>query len=305
MSLAEALEPECEGGELPAVLDAVVRGRPAPIGTLGVTRLLPERRRRNVGPFVFLDHMGPVTLAPGEGFDVRPHPHIGLSTVTYLFHGEIVHRDSLGNEQTIRPDELNVMCAGRAITHSERSPAAARQEGASLHGLQLWLALPLAAEEGEPGFQHHSGAALPRFEMDGVRGRVVLGEFSGLRSPARDPSSPLLLDLDLEAGASFTLPEATGECAVYVVGGELEVERCRFPRHRLLVRKIGASLTVTAAERTRAVVLGGPALDAPRYIDWNFVSSSRERIERAKEDWRERKFPSIPGDDHEFIPLPR
>jgi redox-sensitive bicupin YhaK (pirin superfamily) len=304
VSREEAFEPDCETGALPEVIDVVVRGRPAPIGSLGVTRLLPERRRRNVGPFVFLDHMGPVTLAPGEGFDVRPHPHIGLSTVTYLFHGEIVHRDSLGNTQSIRPDELNLMSAGRAITHSERSPADARQAGAALHGLQLWLALPLAAEAGEPGFQHHSAASLPRFERDGVRGRVVLGEYRGLRSPARDPSAPLLIDLDIESGASFTLDLATAECALYVVGGEVEVEGCRFPRHHLLVQKAGAMLTVTAVTGARAVVLGGPALDAPRYIDWNFVASSRERIEHAKAAWRAQTFPKIPGDDREFIPLP-
>ena len=305
MSLEEALEPECETSDLPASIEIVVRGRPAPIGSLGVTRLLPERRRRNVGPFVFLDHMGPVTLAPGEGFDVRPHPHIGLSTVTYLFHGEIVHRDSLGNAQSIRPDELNLMRAGRAITHSERSPDAARQAGAALHGLQLWLALPLTAEEGDPGFHHFAGSALPRFDTDGVRGRVVLGEYRGLRSPARDPSAPLLIDLDLEAGASFTLDAAVPECGVYVVGGEVEVEDCLYPRHRLLVQKAGAALTLTAVGGARAVVLGGPALDAPRYIDWNFVSSSRERIERAKAEWRAQTFPKIPGDDQEFIPLPR
>lgn len=305
MSLEEALEPECETSDLPASIEIVVRGRPAPVGSLGVTRLLPERRRRNVGPFVFLDHMGPVTLAPGEGFDVRPHPHIGLSTVTYLFHGEIVHRDSLGNTQPIRPDELNVMCAGRAITHSERSPDRARRTGAALHGLQLWLALPLAAEAGDPAFQHHGASALPRFDSDGVRGRVVLGEHRGLRSPARDPSAPLLIDLELEAGASFTLDAAMPECALYVVGGEVEVEGCRFPRHRLLVQKPGAALTLTAVGGVRAVVLGGPALDAPRFIDWNFVASSRELIEQAKAEWRAQTFPKIPGDDREFIPLPR
>jgi redox-sensitive bicupin YhaK (pirin superfamily) len=303
MSVTEASDPTCEVCDERGV-SLVIEGRPRSIGALDVTRVLPARERRAVGPFVFLDHMGPVSFAPGSGFDVPPHPHIGLSTVTYLFEGEGVHRDSLGTVAVVRPGEINLMTAGRGVVHSERSDPAWRAQGGALHGLQLWLGLPTANEEDEPSFEHHGRAALPEVAAAGARARVLLGEALGARSPATHPSRPLLLDVALDAGASFEVDGAGEERAVYVVEGEVVVGQRSFGGLRLLVVAPGAALLVVARRASRVVVLGGPPLDGERFIEWNFVSSSRERIERAKAAWRAQTFPRIPGDDQEFVPLP-
>ena len=290
--------------ELPDAVEVAIAGHSRPLGGIEVTRVLPSLQRRNVGPFVFLDHMGPVNLPKGRGFDVPPHPHIGLSTVTYLLEGEIVHRDHLGSVQPITPGAINLMVAGRGIVHSERSSPETRARGASMHGLQLWLALPLHAEDGPPAFHHHPEKSLPSWRENGVDVRLLLGVAGERRSPATDPSEPLLMDLSLPAGASFTVPAGVADCAVYVADGSVSVGASAFGRHRLVVRAKGATLSITASVATRAFVLGGAPLDAKRYIDWNFVSSSPESIERAKESWRANRFPKIPGDDQEFVPLP-
>jgi redox-sensitive bicupin YhaK (pirin superfamily) len=304
MSATEATDPTCETCAEPAGLALVIEGQPRPIGALEVTRLLPVRQRRAVGPFVFLDHMGPVTFAPGGGFDVPPHPHIGLSTVTYLFEGEGVHRDSLGSVQRIQPGEVNVMTAGRGVVHSERSDPSFRARGGTLHGLQLWVALPMANEDDDPSFEHFAHDAFPLVEDDGVRARVLMGEALGAASPVRHPARPLLVDAVLDAGAALPLSAALGERAAYVIGGEVSAGPRTFGPRRLLVAADGADLDLVARAPSRVVVIGGAPLDGKRYIDWNFVSSTRERIDRAKAAWRAQTFPRIPGDDREFVPLP-
>lgn len=271
-----------------------------------VVRMLPSPRRRMIGPFVFLDHMGPVELAPGVGFDVPPHPHIGLSTVTYFIAGENVHRDSLGTVQVNRPHDLNVMTAGRGVVHSERADPRWRARGGTMHALQIWLALPEAREDDEPSFEHHPAATLPAITpAAGVHGRVLLGAAFGRRSPARHPSEPLLVDLELAPAAAIEVP-AVGlgdERGVFVVDGEVTVGSEMLRADGLAALRAGARTIVRANRPSRLIVLGGPAL-GPRFIDWNFVASSKDRIDRARDAWKARQFPMIPGDDVELVPYP-
>jgi hypothetical protein len=281
-------------------IDARVRD----IGALAVRRVLPARARRTVGPFIYLDEMGPLELAPGRGLDEPPHPHIGLATVTYLFEGEFQHRDSLGTLQVIRPGEIHWMTAGRGIVHSERTGPDARRSGSRMHGLQIWVALPRAHEESAPAFQHVAADALPVLERDGMRLRVLAGHAFGVTSPVRALSPLVYVDLSLNAGAELELPLDVPERAVYLVWGELACDAERALPGRLLVFARGARVRLRAAADTRAVLIGGAALDGERHIDWNFVSSSRERIERARADWKAQRFPLIPGDEREFVPLP-
>jgi redox-sensitive bicupin YhaK (pirin superfamily) len=303
MSANDTPEPTCAGCAHPGVA-LVIEGRPRGVGGIEVARLLPVRERRAVGPFVFLDHMGPAAFPPGKGFDVPPHPHIGLSTVTYLLEGEAVHRDSLGSTQTIRPGEINLMTAGRGIVHSERSGDAFRARGGILHGLQLWLALPAANEEDAPSFSHHDLDAFPSVTLGDARARVLLGEALGAASPIAHPSLPVMIDAALDPGATLAVPPGIAECAVYVVEGEVAAGALAFERHRLLVCAPGAALELVARRPSRVVLVGGPPLDGKRFMDWNFVSSSRDRIDRAREAWRAQTFPRIPGDDQEYTPLP-
>jgi redox-sensitive bicupin YhaK (pirin superfamily) len=288
----------------PSVVDVVVEARPRDVGGFAVRRALPSMQHRQVGPFVFFDHMGPVDLAPGAGMDVRPHPHIGLATVTYLFDGEILHRDSLGSEQVIRPGDVNWMTSGRGIVHSERTPVDARTRGGPMHGIQSWVALPLADEETEPRFHHHASKDIPVKEPPGAVLRVVAGTAYGLESPVRVFSPTLYVHARLDAGAELVVDDGHTERAVYAVEGEAEVGGVRcFPGH-LVVLHPGARAIVRTRAAASVMLIGGAPLDAPRHVWWNFVSSSRERIERAKTEWRERRFPPVPGDDVEFIPLP-
>jgi redox-sensitive bicupin YhaK (pirin superfamily) len=285
-------------------VELVIEGRPRDVGSLTVARVLPSAKRRMVGPFIFIDHMGPVELAPGVGFDVRPHPHIGLSTVTYLFAGEQVHRDSLGNEQVIRPGDVNLMTAGGGIVHSERATPALRGDGGKMHGAQIWLALPDANEDDQPSFEHHAEAALPAVApAAGVNGRVLLGSAFGARSPIAHPSAPLLVDLHFDKGASVELPADVSEHGVLVIEGGLQAGNETLAANQLGVLCAQHAVRVTAAAATHAFWLGGPT-HAPRFIEWNFVASSRERIERARDRWKARQFPIIPSDDKEFIPWP-
>jgi len=271
-----------------------------------VRRALPSPKRRMVGPFVFLDQMGPHTFPAGSGIDVRPHPHIGLATVTYLLDGEIVHRDSLGSVQTIRPGELNWMSAGRGIVHSERTAPSARQSASSLSGLQCWVALPQANEEDAPSFAHFDAAQLPSEEGEGVSARVIAGECFGRRSPAPTASPLFFVDVRLQPQARIEMPPQYSERAVYVVDGSVDVAgEGPFDAGRLLVLKPGAGVIVTgtAPAPSRLMLLGGEPMDGPRYLAWNFVSSSLDRIEQAKQDWRDGRFAAVPGET-EFIPLP-
>jgi len=313
MSTLPANEPTCVDPDDPADpahargVELVIEGRPRDVGSIVVARILPSPRRRMVGPFVFLDHMGPVVLAPGVGFDVRPHPHIGLSTVTYFLAGENVHRDSLGTVQANRPGDINLMTAGRGVVHSERADPAFRAAGGEMHGVQIWLALPDDHEDDPPSFEHHPEATLPAIApAPGVTGRVLLGAAFGARSPVRHPSAPLLVDLRLDGGAGLELPAELADDAparaVFVIDGALEVGGETLAVNQLGVL-CGRSAEVSASGPTRAMLLGGPPLP-PRFIEWNFVASSRERIEQARDRWKARQFPVIPTDDQEFIPWP-
>ena len=270
-----------------------------------VRRALPHKDRRMVGPFVFLDQMGPHAFAPGRGIDVRPHPHIGLS-VTYLLSGEISHRDSLGTVQDIKPGEVNWMTAGKGIVHSERTGSGPRASGSILSGLQCWVALPRAQEEKDPGFSHTAAHELPLIEGDGVTARIIAGAYFGKRSPVPVESPLFYVDLELKPGARLTLPAEYPEQALYIVDGTLDLGRDgRFGPHQLVVLKPGATITLGALDNAgaRVMLLGGEPMDGPRYLTWNFVSSSADRIEQAKEDWRAQRFAPVPGET-EFIPLP-
>ncbi len=285
-------------------IELVIEGRARPVDSISVARLLPSPRRRAVGPFVFIDHMGPVTVAPGVGFDVRPHPHIGLSTVTYFFAGENVHRDSLGTVQVNRPGDLNLMTAGRGVVHSERAEPDFRARGGLMHGVQIWLGLPLANEDDAPSFAHHPERTLPVIApAPGVTGRVLLGEAFGARSPVVHPSRPVLIDLELAAGACIDVPDL-GEAGVLVIDGAIAQAATALTRDQLGVIHPGAAVRLDARAASRVLLIGGPPLDGARLLDWNFVSSSQGKLDRARHTWQDRAFPSIPGDDVEWIPYP-
>jgi redox-sensitive bicupin YhaK (pirin superfamily) len=257
-----------------------------------------------VGPFVFFDHFGPAAFAPGEGMTVRPHPHIGLATVTYLFEGEIIHRDSLGSEQAIRPGDINWMTAGRGIVHSERTHPDRRKQGSPLHGLQLWVALPTAHEEVEPSFHHHPAVTMPERKWGGIDLRIMAGSAYDMTSPVACLSPLFYVDATLPAESELPLPVEHEERAVYVVEGAVRCGGERAEVGRMLVLPKGATVAVRAEQSARVVLVGGAPLDGERHIEWNFVSSSKERILRAKRDWKEGRFPKVPGDESEFIPLP-
>jgi hypothetical protein len=272
-------------------------------GGFKVRRLLPAAQRRSVGPFVFFDHFGPATEQPGMQHDVRPHPHIGLSTVTYLFEGAMMHRDSLGSAQEILPGAINWMTAGRGIVHSERKPERLHDATYVNHGLQLWAALPLAHEETEPAFSHTAAADIPALEVQGVAVRVLVGEAFGLRSPVATLSNTVYLDLALPAGARFELPALAPELAVYAVDGAVSLDGAPVAPHSMALLPEGQGGVLQAQDAVRLVVIGGEPLDGPRYITWNFVSSRRERILEAGADWAAQRMGHVPGET-EFIPLP-
>ena len=286
------------------IREAVIVPRTRDLGDgFEVRRVLPSEERRTVGPFVFFDQMGPTVLRAGTGLDVRPHPHIGLATVTYLLDGEILHRDSLGTVQPIRPGEVNWMTAGRGIVHSERTPPELRTTGTRLFGIQTWIGLPNDREEVEPSFVHHAESALPMLEGDGKHVRVIAGEFQGARSPLAVFSETLYADAALAAGARLEVPPDYRERAIYIVEGRIAIAGDLFEAGRMLVFSPGDAILVDAIAQARFLLLGGEPLDGPRHLWWNFVSSSVERIDQAKADWREGGFPRVP-DETEFIPLP-
>jgi redox-sensitive bicupin YhaK (pirin superfamily) len=284
-------------------IETVIVPRARDLGGFEVRRALPSARRQMVGPFIFWDQMGPASFLLGEGVDVRPHPHIGLATVTYLFDGEIVHRDSLGTDIPIRPGALNLMSAGKGIVHSERTGREARAVGAKLSGIQAWVALPRSHEEGEPGFVHYGADDLPVVSGDGVTVRLIAGEAFGARSPVETPMAMIYADVTLETGASVPFDATYEERGLYTVEGEIEISGDRFGPGQLLVFRPGDRIAVRAASPARLMLLGGAPMDGPRHIWWNFVSSRKERIEQAKADWARGRFDSVPGDP-EFIPLP-
>jgi len=284
-------------------LETMIVARTGDIGGFEVRRALPSVKRRMVGPFVFLDQMGPAEFLIGHGLDVRPHPHIGLATVTYLFEGEIMHRDSLGTVQPIRPGAVNWMTAGSGIAHSERTAPELRAQGFNLFGIQAWVALPSSAEETAPTFVHYPAKGLPIIQGEGKTVRVIAGSLYGESSPVETPTATFYADAALEAGARIPLPADHEERAVYVAQGKIDIAGDSFEMGQLLVFRPGDEITITALTPARVMLLGGEPMDGPRHIWWNFVSSSLDRIEQAKADWKAGRFGAVP-DDNEFIPLP-
>lgn len=269
-----------------------------------VRRMLPVLQVRHVGPFVFYDHMGPVELPPGKGMDVRPHPHIGLATVTWLFDGIIRHRDTLGSLADITPGAVNWMTAGRGIAHSERTPPQARRDGQRMHGIQVWVALPHADEDVAPEFHHHDAESLPRISQAGTQLVLIAGTAYGKASPVKVFAPMFFIEAQLEAGASLMLPAEHLERGVHVIDGEVTWGDVTIGSAQMATQSGESSPTVHATQATRLMLFGGAPLDGERHLWWNFVSSSRERIEQAKADWVAQRFGKIPGDEHEFIPLP-
>ncbi|MFT3762167.1 MAG: pirin family protein [Pseudoxanthomonas sp.] len=268
-----------------------------------VRRSVPTLQARSVGPFVFVDHMGPAIFEPGRGIDVRPHPHIGLATVTFLWSGAIEHRDTLGSDQLIAPGAVNWMTAGRGIAHSERTPADVRIREHEAHGMQTWVALPRNSEEVAPEFHHHAADALPQWRRNGVFGRIIAGRGFGFESPVRVFADTFNVALDLDADAELDIDDRAAERALYVLEGNAQLDGADIPEKHLVVLDPGSRPKLRAKTPLKAMLLGGEPLDAPRHLWWNFVSSSRERIEQAKLDWKEGRFGRIPGET-EFIPLP-
>ncbi|MBI2717382.1 MAG: pirin family protein [Rhizobiales bacterium] len=285
-------------------IEMVIVPRARDLGGFEVRRALPAAGRQMVGPFIFFDIFGPVLLRAGEGQDVRPHPHIGLATVTWLFDGQMFHRDSLGSAQEIAPGELNWMTAGRGIVHSERTPAAARARDRQVFGIQSWVALPKPLEDSQPAFEHVRQSDLPLVSERGLSARVVAGSLYGATSPVKTLSDLFYADVAMAPGSALPLPVEHEERGVYVAEGEIEVAGQSFEAGKLLVFRPGDGITIRARTKSRVMLLGGEPMDGPRYIWWNFVSSSRDKIEAAKDDWKRARFAIVPGDEKDFIPLP-
>ena len=303
MSWQPAVEPDSNIAPRCKALEAVIVPRARDLGGFEVRRVLPSAQRQMVGPFIFFDQMGPAELMPGRGIDVRPHPHIGLATVTYLFDGTIVHRDSLGSVQSITPGDVNWMTAGHGIVHSERSDPEIRKGREKLFGIQIWVALPKRHEETEPDFTHYAAATLPVIDGEGKTIRLIVGSLFGKRSPVKTLSAMFYADAMLQPEASISIQPEHEERGLYLVEGSVEIAGQTFEPGRLLVFSAGDSISVKAIDLTRMLLLGGESMDGPRHIWWNFVSSSLDRIEQAKADWKAGRFAAVPGDT-EFIPLP-
>ena len=284
--------------------DQVVTPVTHDLGAFQVRRALPHRERTMVGPFIFVDQFGPARLPAGQGMDVRPHPHINLATVTYLFEGAIEHRDSIGSHAVIEPGAINLMTAGSGIVHSERSPQELRSSGPSLYGMQTWLALPDGREEVEPAFDHVPADMLPVVQDTGVRARVLMGDLWGVIAATPQHSPTIYADIELDAGGSIPIDAEADERAVMVVGGAAELDGEALEPFALYVLRPGHAARLSSASGGRAMLMGGGAFATPRHVYWNFVSSSKERLQQAKEDWIGRRFPLIPGDEEEFIPFP-
>ena len=286
----------------PSAIEQIISPHIKDLGGFEARRSLPQAERTLVGPFIFFDHLGPATFPPGKGVDVRPHPHINLATVTYLFEGSLMHRDSLGSVQKILPGAVNWMTAGKGIVHSERSPDDSRDKTDTLHAIQTWIALPAADEEAEPSFHHYPADQLPQWEENGATLKLIAGEAYGHCSPVKTQSPMLYLDVQLEAGGRFTLPPHYAERAVYSVTAGLSTDNIPLEKHRLAVLAAGQPVEITAKAEARCIVIGGEPV-GQRAKWWNFVSSRPERIEQAKQDWKSQRFVAVPEED-EFISLP-
>lgn len=302
MSVLPAIPPQDDAATANATVTLRIESKKKDLGSFSVRRVLPTPDRRMVGPFIFFDHMGPAEFPPGEGLQVRPHPHIGIATITYLFEGEIVHRDSLGSVQTIRPGAVNIMTAGRGIVHSERAGDDLHTQSRA-HGIQSWMALPDGHEGDAPAFDHHPADTLPELMQGDVKVRVIIGEAWGKRSPVHVDSPTLYLKCQVPAGAALTLPDDQAEIAVYVVSGTVRIDGQDFTDGTMAVAKDGRyALRLNATSESRVMVIGGAPV-GERHIWWNFVSSSKDRIELAKADWKANRFAHVPGET-ESIPLP-
>ena len=304
MSLPHIPDPLPGDAAAADAIETVIVPRARDLGGFEVRRALPSAQRQMVGPFIFFVQFGPVLMRQGQGIDVRPHPHIGLATVTWLFDGSIYHRDSLGSAQSIAPGELNWMTAGRGIVHSERTSAADLARERNVFGIQSWVALPKSHEDTAPEFVHVAMDQLPVIEAPGISARVVAGSIYGATSPVKTHTDLFYADVQLTAGAALPLPVDHEERGVYVAEGEIDVAGQHFEAGRLLVFRPGDAITVRARTNARVMLLGGEPMDGPRYIWWNFVSSSKDRIEAAKDDWKQARFAIVPGDEKDFIPLP-
>jgi len=290
--------------DCPAELELIIVPRTVDIGGFEVHRALPSQDRQTVGPFIFWDQMGPGRFEPGHGVDVRPHPHIGLSTVTYLFEGSLDHKDSLGNAVRIVPGDVNLMSAGRGIVHSERTGADIRLHRSRLSGIQSWLAQPAACEEGDPAFTHFQADVFPTFESSLISGKLLLGEFEGNASPVPLQWQTLYLEVRIKQGGIFKIPPIIEERALHLVRGEMEIDNLVYGSRQMVVLRPGHEVVLKARDDLHVLLLGGAPLDGPRYIWWNLVSSSVEKIKSAAADWKNNKFATVPGDEEEFIPLP-
>lgn len=310
MSWNPSLEPGCPDAVGVDAIETLIIPRAHDLGGFQVRRALPAPKRQMVGPFVFFDQAGPAEFVTGKGVDVRPHPHIGLGTVTYLYRGEFQHRDSLGTNQMIRPGAVNWMVAGRGVTHSERTSEETRRNPHALYGIQTWVALPEDKEEIAPSFEHHGKDTLPMIEGEGISARLILGHAYGETAPAKLYSDTFYLDVTLAPGARFPLPSDHEDRGLYIVEGAVSIAGQTFESGRMMVFRPGDAITVAAgAQGARLMALGGATLNGPRYVWWNFVASSREKIEAAKEEWRrgawgQGQFDLPPDDRAEFIPLP-
>lgn len=304
MSFFPGQDPEPGDASACDAVELLIVPRTSDIGGLEVRRALPSAKRRLVGPFIFFDRMGPAILKADMALDVRPHPHIGLSTVTYLFDGEIMHRDSLGTALAIKPGAVNLMTAGRGIVHSERTGLEARATGPKLYGIQAWLALPKTHEENAPDFAHHGAPELPRIVEGGKRISLIMGSAYGQTSPVRFPWEALYAEAVLSPGAILPLDPDYDERAVYIVSGKIDIAGEEFGAGQLLVFKPGDRISILGVDQSRLMLVGGEPMDGPRHIWWNFVSSSKERIDQAKQEWKTGRFDTVPGDSEEFIPLP-
>ena len=304
MSIETSVESRCtEQLGTCSAIDLSILPKEHDLGGFSVRRVLPAVTRKMIGPWIFFDHMGPAVFAVGKGIDVRPHPHINLATVTYLFEGEMLHRDSLGNELTIHPGEINLMVAGKGIVHSERQREEIKNNNNKLDGLQLWLALPESDEEIEPEFHHYDASEIPTKTIDNVQVRVLIGSAYEVTSPVKTFAETLYIEAKLKKGQSLKLPDNVRERGLYIVRGKLNAKDSILVEHSMTIFHPDQSVTVTAEQETQLAVIGGESL-SHRYIWWNFVSSRKERIEQAKDDWKNGNFPRVPGDETEFIPLP-
>jgi redox-sensitive bicupin YhaK (pirin superfamily) len=301
-NLQQAVAEQCDLVAGCGAIQQLIHPKDRDLGGFSVRRTLPNQAIRRIGPWVFFDHMGPATFAAGDGIDVRPHPHINIATVTYLFEGEVLHRDSIGSEQVIRPGDLNLMVTGSGMVHSEREPPEVKNRPHTVHGLQLWLALPEKDEETDPAFYHYSADDLPRVKVNGASVRVMMGAAYGAVSPVRTFSPTLYIEARLKKEQTLELPNAA-QRGLYVLNGEISLRDTRVPRHTMVVLNDDENVVIKAEDDTRIALIGGDDIGS-RYMDWNFVSSSKERIEAAKVQWQQRSFPIIKNDADEYIPYP-